>query len=69
MSLLNWVVDILASRDVIDLDFICTDLKDVNITEHERAETAHYNSKCQHQVDQHGAQHYQDNTPIGKQVW
>ena len=40
MSFVNWVIDTLASEDVIDLYFILTDLVDINLTESEITETA-----------------------------
>ena len=33
MSFVNWVIDSLASEDVIDLYFILSDLVDVNLSE------------------------------------
>ena len=45
MGVVNWVIDMLASEDVIDLYFILSDLVDINQTEAELSETAHYNSK------------------------
>ena len=63
---MNWVADHITFSDIIDSYFIETDLKDVHITEHERAETAYYDAKCQHQA---GQQHGHYDCPEGKQVW
>ena len=40
MSFVNWVIDSLASEDVIDLYFTLSDLVDINLTEAEITETA-----------------------------
>ena len=42
MSFVNWVIDSLASEDVIDLYFILSDLVDIELTEAEIAENVHY---------------------------
>ena len=44
MSFVNWVIDSLASEDVIDLYFILSDLVDINLTEEERCETAYFDA-------------------------
>lgn len=44
MSFVDWVIDTLASEDVIDLYFILSDLVDINLSEAEIYETAHYDA-------------------------
>ena len=44
MSFFNWMVDSMASEDVIDLYFILSDLVDIELTEAEIYESACYDS-------------------------
>jgi hypothetical protein len=44
MSFVNRVIDFLASEDVIDLYFIFSDLVDIELSEAEIYETAHYDA-------------------------
>jgi len=62
----NWIADQLASIDVIDLYFIKSDLYDVDISEEEACETAHFDAECE-DVERHGKRNKR--VPLGKQVW
>lgn len=53
-----------AAQDVIDAYFIQTDLKDVNLSDAERSQSAHYDSMASHMVNEYTG----DDTPIGKTV-
>lgn len=66
MIFVDRVIDFLASEDVIDLYFILSDLKEINITEAEFNETVHMDSQCE-DVERHGKR--QKRVPWGKQVW
>lgn len=66
MSFVDRVIDFLASEDVIDLYFILSDLKDINLTDAEINETAHYDAECE-DVERHGKRNKR--VPLGKQVW
>ena len=48
--LFNWAEDTFASEDIIDLYFILSDLKDIELSEAEIAEIRHYDSRCAHSV-------------------
>ena len=43
-TFVNWVIDTLASEDVIDLYFILSDLVDIELSEAEIHETAFYDA-------------------------
>lgn len=64
MSFVTWMIDSLASEDVIDLYFILSDLFDINQTPAELAELAHYDS-----VTSGTEFDINPNVPIGKQVF
>ena len=65
MSFVNWVIDTLASEDVIDLYFVLTDLVDIDLTEDEIYETAHYDAFASAAV-QEGSK--ERKIPLGKLV-
>ena len=65
MSFINWIFDTLANRDIIDLNFILSDLKDIEITEAESCESAFYDSMTSCAVDKHKQK---KRVPIGKTV-
>ena len=65
MSFVNWVIDSLASEDIIDLYFILSDLVDINLTEEERCETAYFDALASATVS---GQRGDSGTPIGKLV-
>ena len=65
MSFVNWVIDTLASEDVIDLYFILSDLVDIDLTEAELSETAYFDALASHTANNHGGD---DNIPNGKRV-
>jgi hypothetical protein len=65
MSFVSWVFDSLAGEDVIDLYFIMSDLVDINLTEAEIYESAHYDSLACSSARENSGNY---NTPIGKQV-
>lgn len=66
MSFINWVIDALASEDVIDLYFILSDLVDVPISDDEAYETAYFDAKARHTAHNHKGD---DNIPMGKRVY
>lgn len=43
-TFVNWLIDTLASDDVIDLYFILSDLVDIPLSEAELCETAYYDA-------------------------
>jgi hypothetical protein len=66
-TFINWVIDTLASEDVIDLYFILTDLVDIPISEAEQCETAYFDAMASAATVQ--ANSGQNNcTPLGKLV-
>ena len=66
MSVVNWVIDSLASEDVIDLYFILSDLKDIPISEAEQCETAYFDAMSGSGDAGRGRG---GDVPIGKQVY
>ena len=62
----NWIVHTLAHNEVIDLDFITTDLVDIPMTEVEQMEGAMYDAMTTQPVKQTGGN---SDTPVGKQVF
>lgn len=60
MNPLEKLLDLLRS-DVIDLEFVSSDLKDICMTDAEQVERATFDSMC-HNIE------IDDNRPIGKQV-
>ena len=65
MSFVNWVIDSLASEDVIDLFFILSDLIDIQLTETERIETACYDSLA---MNISGEYNHEEHGPAGSAV-
>ena len=65
MSLINWVIDSLASEDVIDLYFVMSDLVDLDLTEAEQVESACFDSLASATAAEHDGN---TNVPIGKLV-
>jgi len=65
MSFVNWVIDSLASEDVIDLYFILSDLVDINLTEAEITENACFDSLASTTAREGKGDL---NIPIGKRV-
>ena len=65
MSFVNWVIDTLASEDVIDLYFILSDLVDINLTEAEICESAYFDALASATAREHSGDH---NIPLGKLV-
>ena len=66
MSFANWVIDTLASEDVIDLYFILSDLVDINLTEAEITENACLDALATYTTSNEGQG--DRNIPIGKLV-
>ena len=64
-AFMDWVIDTLASEDIIDLYFIVSDLVDIPISEAERAETAFYDSMATATVNAHQGE---SGIPLGKLV-
>jgi len=68
MSFVNRMVDkiadSLAGSDVIDSYFIMSDLKEINLTQEERTQTAFFDSQANDSKRQDN-----DPRPIGKQVY
>jgi hypothetical protein len=65
MSFVNRVIDFLASEDVIDLYFVLSDLVDINLTEAEICETAHYDAFASAAVRENNQK---SKVPLGKLV-
>lgn len=65
MSFVNWVIDSLASEDVIDLYFILSDLVDINLSEAEITENACFDALANTTSREGSGNH---NIPIGKRV-
>ena len=73
-TLVNWVIDTLASEDIIDLYFILSDLADIEMSEAEMSEMAYFDAMAS-ETDYHikvseTSQTSQANrpTPMGKMV-
>jgi len=66
MSFVNWVIDSLASEDVIDLYFILSDLVDIDLTDAEIAESACFDALA-NATARDGK--FDRNIPLGKQVY
>ena len=66
MSFVNWVIDSLASEDVIDLYFILSDLVDIELTEAEIAENACFDALSNATAREGNIERY---IPLGKQVY
>ena len=66
MSFVNWVIDTLASEDVIDLYFILSDLVDINLTEAEICESAYFDALASATVREQGGKN--SAVPLGKLV-
>ena len=66
MSFVNWVIDSLASEDVIDLYFILSDLVDIELTEAEIAENACFDALANATAREGNHDRY---IPLGKQVY
>ena len=64
MGLLDWVVDHLSSDEIIDGYFILSDLKDIQLTEFERAENAALDAAASAAGDGDQAE-----VPMGKRVY
>lgn len=65
MGFVNWIIDSLASKDVVDLYFILSDLVDIPQTEAEICENACYDSLATSAVSEYQGN---GNIPIGKLV-
>lgn len=64
MSIINFLIDSLPSEDVIDLYFVLSDLKDINLTDAEMCESASLDSLANATVREHSGK----DVPIGKLV-
>ena len=65
MSFVNWVIDTLANEDVIDLYFILSDMFEINLSEAEIYETAHYDAFASATVRENKKER---KVPLGKLV-
>ncbi len=65
MSFINWVIDLLASEDVIDLYFILSDLVNIDLTEAEMFESACLDSHASATARESRGE---SKIPIGKMV-
>ncbi len=65
MFFVNWLTDLPASDDVIDLNFVLSDLVDINLTDAEIFETGSYDSLANVTVHEYRCER---KIPIGKQV-
>ena len=63
MSILDWLLD--AANDIIDRQFVLSDLKDMPLTEAEKAELREFDSLASHTA---GSQNGDSNIPPGKLV-
>jgi hypothetical protein len=61
----DWVIDTLASEDVIDLCFVVSDLVDLPITEGDACESAYFDSLTNASICE---QHRESKVPLGKLV-
>jgi hypothetical protein len=64
-TFVNWVIDTLASEDVIDLYFILSDLVDIDLSEAEICETAYFDALATATVREYGGDR---SVPLGKLV-
>ena len=64
-AFMDWVIDTLASEDIIDLYFIVSDLVDIPLSEAELAETAFYDAMATSTVK---AYQGGSSIPLGKLV-
>ena len=60
-TILNWITDIQAHTETLDLNFVETHLVDISLTEAEKTEISLFDSMAS-QVEENS------DTPIGKQV-
>jgi hypothetical protein len=67
MSIVNWVINSLAGEDIIDLYFVLSDLKDIDITEAEATEAAYFDSMANHTAGSQGDD--DSGIPMGKRVY
>ena len=65
MFIINWLTDSPASDDVIDLNFILSDLVDINLTDAEIYETGSYDFLANAAVREYRGER---KIPLGKQV-
>jgi len=65
MFFVNWLTDSPASDDVIDLNFVLSDLVDINLTDAEIYETVSYDSLANATVREYRGER---KIPVGKQV-
>ena len=66
MSFVNRVIDFLEERGMIDLQFIDSHLVDINLTEAEECETAHYDAFASATVEESKGK--KKRVPLGKLV-
>ncbi len=64
-TFVNWVIDTLASEDVIDLYFILTDLLDIELSEAEICEGAYFDAMATETVRENKLNR---KIPLGKLV-
>ena len=60
MSVIEWIIDTFARTEIIDLNFVVSDLKDIPISEAERIESSFYDSMCN---DMTGSDGYTPSNP------
>jgi len=64
-TFVNWVIDTLASEDVIDLYFILSDLVDIELSEAEICENAYFDALASETVQENKKNR---KVPLGKLV-
>ena len=64
-TFVNWIIDTLASEDVIDLYFILTDLVDIELSDAEICESAYFDAMATETVRE---QKMNRRIPLGKLV-
>lgn len=66
-TVLNWVTDVFARADIIDLYFTITDLFDIPLTEDEETEMAYFDTYTQRVSENYNPADH-GGTPLGKLV-
>ena len=66
-KVVNWMIDQLSSKDVIDLYFVMSELVDIPISEAERVQTACYDSLASDTANKHKDD--DSNIPLAKRVY
>ena len=65
MSFINWIFDVIARDEIIDLTFIQSDLADISVSEAETYESLSFDNLTNISIREHNGN---SNYPIGKLV-